>query len=273
MNKNKSDIYASIGTIIASVLIVLLLLYCGMTASRNEVDEGLMVSFGDEIEGFGTSEQPEPQPEQVAEPTTTPPPPTTPAVTQVAENLMTQVDESVVLEQEKKRKQREEQERQRKIEEQKRLERERKAAEERRIAEQQRIAAEQKAKSEKANALAGVFGKNSGSGSGTSTGDSMQGNPAGSGTSGGNGWSLRGRNLQGGLPKPSYSGNDQGTIVVNIRVDRNGNVTDANIDNSKTNIGDKSMRDASIAAAKRAKFSAANDVAIGTITYNFRLNQ
>ena len=99
----------------------------------------------------------------------------------------------------------------------------------------------------------------------------MQGNPAGSGSSGGHSWSLAGRSLNGGLPKPAYNGNEEGRIIVDIVVDKAGNVTNASISTS-SNISDNELRTASREAALRTKFTAGREAAKGTITYQFRLN-
>lgn len=277
MTIKKSDIYATIGTIAVCVLVLLILLYCGMSASRDQAAEGIEVSFGYEDDGFGATYESADE-AQPAEPVAASRPAEPNAAPNVDENLMTQRDESLALAQEKKRRQ--EQEKARLLAEQR--ERERKAAEEqaakeqaereRKAAEKAKRDAENKAKAEKAGSLASVFGKDAGNGSGTTTGDSMQGNPVGSGTVGNNGWSLSGRTLRSGLPRPAYTGNDVGRIVVKIRVDRNGNVTEASVDPGASNITNKELRDASVEAAKKVKFSAGGDIAFGTITYRFAIN-
>lgn len=88
---------------------------------------------------------------------------------------------------------------------------------------------------------------------------------------GGNSWSLPGRQLKGRLAMPSYSGNEQGVIVVTIRVDASGRVINANI-GSGTTIESEEMRRAAINAAKKNEFSSGNSVAYGSITYKFMLN-
>ena len=246
----KSELYASVGTVVVCGIVLAILLLFGFSISKKDIDEGLMVSFGEEIEGFGQSE--------LVAPPTAVAPVVPPVSTPKNEDLMTQDDESVVLAAKEKEKKRKEEERQRLLEEQRRQE-------------QQRIAAENQRKIDQAKAAAGAFGKSPGAGSGNTTGEGMQGNPAGSGSSGGHSWSLAGRSLNGGLPKPAYNGDEEGRVIVNIRVDRAGNVTDVSIA-SGTNISNKELRDASLQAAKRTKFTAGSDVAMGTITYQFRLN-
>ncbi len=159
-------------------------------------------------------------------------------------------------------------------------------------AEQKRIEAEQAAKTAKANQMDGVFGQqkqgSSGwavndygrgrgvfgqqiSGVGQSAGSGTAGNPAGKGSSGGNSWSLNGRDLKGSLYKPSYNSNEEGKVVVSIRVNENGDVVAASIA-SGTTISDSDLRNAAINAAKKTKFTSGTNVVIGTITYNFKLN-
>lgn len=234
--KKISDIYASIGTIVVSIIVLLILFFCGISTSRDPIDEGLMVvSYGDVDDGYGTPEEPQTQPDEAAsaqeQPQTATPPPTP----QPAQPLLTQEDKSVALA----------------------------------PTEKARKAAEQQAKTDKANALASAFRQKTDKDSGTTTDEAMQKNPADSGVSNGNGWSLKGRALQGGLPKPDYSGDEQGRVVVKIRVDRDGFVTEAIVDPTVSNITNKKLLDASVAAAKKTRFTAGDNIAMGTITYNF----
>jgi TonB family protein len=223
-----------------------------MPGTKMPEEEGIMVSFGDAIEGGGPMQEVQPE----TKPVETSPPPAS-ATKPVKQDLMTQDDNSLA------------------IAEQKKKERESREAAERERKEQARIEAERKRKEQeaidKANALMGGMGSNTGStGSGSTTGNTSQGNPLGSGSSGGNSWSLNGRSLSGRLVQPSYNSNEEGRITVNIRVDANGNVTSASV-GSPTNISSSELRNAAISAAKATKFTSGNGVAAGTITYNFRL--
>jgi TonB family protein len=167
------------------------------------------------------------------------------------------------LEAEKKRKQAEEEARIRA--EQERIAREK-------AAEEARIKAEQEAKRNQASSLTGSAFQNMGKGQGQTKGETQQGNPAGQGSQGGNTWSLNGRDLLGTLARPSYQGNEEGRIVVEIRVDASGKVVDAAIATKGTTITNENLRRLAVEAAKKNKFSAGSSVAMGTITYNFRLN-
>ncbi len=215
-------------------------------------DEGIMISFGDATEGSGMTEMPvETPPVKVATPLP-------PAAKPVKQDLLTQTDNSLAIaEQKKKEKEKKEQE----LIEKQRLEAERIAAEKKRK-EQEAI--------DKANAMNGMFGNNNSTGSGTSAESTMQGNPVGKGSSGGNSWSLSGRNLSGRLVSPSYVNDVEGKITVNIRVDQSGNVISTSI-GSPTTISDAETRNAAMAAAKNTHFSSGKDISSGMITYNFKL--
>lgn len=150
----------------------------------------------------------------------------------------------------------------------------RKAAEEAAAAKK----AEEDAKKAKAQStMKGLFGSGSGTGSGSTntegSGSAASKNPvgAGSGKSNGASWSLAGRGLSGSLSKPAYGSNAEGTVVVAIRVDQNGNVVSAT-KGAGTNTSDQALIQAAIDAAKKAKFTTGDGVAVGTITYVFKLN-
>lgn len=138
--------------------------------------------------------------------------------------------------------------------------------------------AEEDARKAKAqSAMVGLFGSGSGTGTGSTntagSGSAATRIPRGSGSGSSNGvsWSVAGRGLSGSLSKPSYSSNAEGTVIVAIRVDQNGNVISAT-KGAGTNTADQSLINAAIEAAKKAKFTTGDGVAIGSITYVFRLN-
>lgn len=246
----KSKLYGIIGSVLITGTLILLLFLLVMPGIKEPEDEGIMVSFGEVDMGSGKTETPTEQPaaKPVTPPTATPKP--------VKEKLMTQDDNSLAIAEQKKKEKKEKEA----------LERQR--LEEIRIANEKKKA--QQEAIDKANQMNGLFGNSNSSGSGTTSGDSRQGNPAGSGNSGGNSWSLSGRSLSGSLVTPSYENNVEGRITVNIRVDENGNVVGATI-GSPTNISDAETRNAALSAAKRTRFTSGNGIASGKITYNFRL--
>ena len=122
---------------------------------------------------------------------------------------------------------------------------------------------------------------NSGS-SGVTEGDGNQGDPNGDpnsnspnnfgqGTSGIS-YSMGGRSAQA-LPPPKYPpGNVSGKVVLNIKVDKDGNVIAVSLGQGSTTINKNLVKEAKI-AAWHAKFSA-DPMSIeqtGTISYNFKL--
>ena len=105
------------------------------------------------------------------------------------------------------------------------------------------------------------------------------GSPAGSheGIGQGNssmGFDLAGRTLVGSLPRPVYSANESGKVVIQITVDAAGRVTSATYRaaGSTTNAG--VLVNAAIKAARQARFSPSEtqDIQTGTITYIFKMN-
>lgn len=247
---DKSDIYGIIGSGIITGLLILLLFLIVLPGAKKIEDEGIMVSFGNFSDGAGMTEQ------EVVAPKPIPAPTPAPTPKPVVKDLMTQDDNSVA------------------IAEQKKKEKQEKDAYEKKRQEDLRVANEKKRREQeaidKANSMDGMFGNNNSAGSGKTTGNTNLGNPLGSGSSGGNSWSLNGRSLNGRLVSPSYDINAEGKVTVNIRVDANGNVTNASI-GSPTTTSEQALRNAAIAAAKSTRFTAGNGVATGTITYNFNL--
>lgn len=111
--------------------------------------------------------------------------------------------------------------------------------------------------------------------SGSGNQGSIDGNaPVGSytGIGGYGSFDLAGRSITGGLPRPAYSAQEEGKIVINITVDPSGNILSAEIGRG-TNIANGSMRTSALDAARRAKFNAINnkDNQSGTITYIYKL--
>ncbi len=119
---------------------------------------------------------------------------------------------------------------------------------------------------------------------GRTQGEGNQGSPTGSTESdnyaqglstggGGINFSLAGRNPLS-LPKPEYNVQESGTIVVRIRVDREGKVISAEPGVRGTNITNENLWEAARKAALKARFNAKSDAAYtqaGTITYHFVL--
>lgn len=112
---------------------------------------------------------------------------------------------------------------------------------------------------------------NQGNQSGTPEADNY--NDEGSRGMGGVDYSLSGRNPES-LPKPEYNYEEEGKVVVEITVDRNGNVTKAVAGVKGSTTLDSELLRAAKQAALNAKFDRKGDAPAyqkGTITYNFRL--
>jgi hypothetical protein len=119
---------------------------------------------------------------------------------------------------------------------------------------------------------------------GVTFGNGNQGVPGGSanvdkygpggGVGNGPSFSLSGRNgLL--LPKPNYPGNEEGIVVVQVTVDKNGIVQKAEPGVKGTNTANPELITAARKAALQAKFNVDNNAPafqVGTITYRFRLD-
>lgn len=133
------------------------------------------------------------------------------------------------------------------------------------------------------NALfTGRRNQSNGSGSqGVSTGSGDQGKANGSpnsnnytGNGGGNVPYSLGSRSSVALPMPEYGSNKQGTVVVQIWVDRNGHVIRAEYQPKGSNTADGDLVGKAIAAARKARFNAdaaAPEEQKGTITYIFKI--
>lgn len=85
---------------------------------------------------------------------------------------------------------------------------------------------------------------------------------------------VKGRNVVGSLPKPSYTTQVEGIVVVQVKVDQYGTVTEAIPGAEGTTVTDKTLWNAARSAALKAHFNqSANAPALqtGTITYIFKL--
>lgn len=116
-------------------------------------------------------------------------------------------------------------------------------------------------------------GKN---GSGGSGGGSGGGTGSGTGTGVGAGYSydISGRNSVGAFPVPEYNQQVEGVVVVEITVDKEGNVTQAEPGKKGTTVNDNSLWEAAREAARKAKFNRKPDAPAfqkGKIFYSFRL--
>ena len=251
MKLNKDDIYGIAGSVAFHLFILLILGFTVLKTVVPDEDGGILVNFGNVNAAAGTFEPKYTGQEPPQETTPPPPPVPEPKVETPKEDLVTQeIEESVAIEEAKKKKEKEEQ---------------------------------RKKEQAISNKVAGAFGI--GSQEGNSQGDAgsgtgNQGSPFGNSDHGANegvggygSFNLNGRSIgAGGLPRPAYTIQEEGRIVINITVDPKGNVIFAEIGKG-TNIDNGSMRKSALDAAKRAKFnsiSGANNQS-GTITYLYKL--
>jgi TonB family protein len=261
------------GSAIFCGLLLLLLYYTFLMTKTETKEEGILVNFGTVDWAAGTFEpKPEGNTRQIpAENTETTPLPTVPQPEKNPPTITQNTEPTAALDDAERQK-----ERQR---EQERLERERLEQQER-----QRQEAERRRIEAIDRQMEGAFGAGEAAGgnegtasSGAGNQGSAQGNaPTGSyvGVGGYGGFDLAGRTLDaGGLPRPAYSVQEEGKIVINITVDPQGKVISAEIGRG-TNITNPTMRNSALEAARKAKFNSikGNNNQSGTITYNYRLN-
>ena len=286
MNNERKTKLLSLGITIAfHLIVVLLLLFFGFPHISPQEESGVLVMVGytDAASGAnpaqGTSQV---QPPKVVPPKSVSPP--TPLVSPSKNPpLLTQnSDDAPSIAQEQKKKE----------EEQKKREEElvRKKAEEQRIAAEQEAARqraleEERKRQEEAikNLAASAFGSTGAAGDAASSGQAssangVQGSPTGNSTTGATsgsvGWGsydLGGRGLRGSLPRPIFDVNSSGVVVVSIAVNAEGNVVSAEISPKGTTTSDRTLRQAAITAARKARFEAksGSNVQYGTITYRF----
>ena len=276
------------GTAVIYTCVLILLLMVGFSApAPPEPEKGILVNFGTDETGIGLIEpSPPPSSEETAaaQPAVAETPSKEKAV--VTQNFDKEAPEikKVDPEAEKKRKEQIEAEKLRQAE----LEAEKikKAREE---AERKRIAEEQKRISDIANRTKNAMANSKNSGTAT-TGEGVTGGPGnqgvttgsvdskvrgtGSGTgNSGISYDLAGRNFQT-LPPPKYDYQGEGKVVVEINVDRNGNVTSAIAGAKGSTTLDEYLLNTSKEAALKTKFEPKPDAPLvqkGTITYNFIL--
>ena len=273
-----------IGSIIIHVTLLLLLIFVAFKVPPPpEFEEGIEVSFGTYETGFGLIEP------AATSASTSPATAPAPRVTSVDEPLLTQdfeeAPEVIRVDPNAERIRREQAAEAERIRQQN-IEAERIGREQE--AERQRIAAEQQRQAEIADRTRNAFagGGNTGSTStseGIAGGTGNQGVPTGSpdsnvrGDGGGVGsgisYNLGGRGSQS-LPNPRYNCQEAGRVVVEVRVNREGRVTQATPGRPGSTTIVECLTSAARDAAMEARFNPdrnAPEVQVGTITYNFIL--
>ncbi len=293
-----------IGTIIFHVILAAVLIITGFhTPEPPPEEEGILVNFGTDDTGYGLLE---PAPSSAMEESQTTEADQTSAYepettvndavveTQAAETQMTQdYEEAPVVEKkveqpdpEEERRRQEaleaERIRQQQLEEE-RKRREAEEAERRRLEEEQRLQTEIANRTRDALARANARGSDT-SGEGITEGSGNQGVETGAvdadiyGPGAGTGTEGVSYNLAGrqplSLPKPDYDIQSEGIVVVEVRVDRNGNVTQANAGVKGSTTLEEYFVKVARDAAMAAKFDRKPDapaIQVGTITYHFIL--
>jgi colicin import membrane protein len=278
-------------SILFHIVVILLLLFAGFTASPPVEEEGLLVNFGDSDFGEGLFE-PSPAMLQESDPL---PQTVIPVTTQTQEKAIeTQefdeeapvVKKVVKPDPEAEKKKLEEIEAEKKRLADLETERKRVEAEER---EKKRIEDEKRRTQEIADKTRDALNaaRNTGTtstGEGVTTGSGNQGvitgsvdsrvRGQGSGTGNeGTSFNLAGRKALS-LPEPKYDYQVEGTVVVEVTVDRNGTVVSAREGVAGSTILAPDLLRVAKEAALKTKFDVKPDAAIvqkGTITYIFKL--
>ncbi len=293
-----------IGTAITHGVILFFLLYFGMISSvpLPVLDEGILVNFGDSETGFGL-EEPAPGERAPSKKTVEPasekkvvPLPSKKVVPPSEEDpVLTQdLEKTIAVKTSTKRKVAEkviDPEKLRLAEEEK-VRKAELARQEKEAEQKQALAAAEQRKAGEINSLAknafGGGGKGSPDSKSTSQGVTFgpgnQGSPGGSanvdrygpggGFGNGTSFSLNGRSALS-LPKPLYPGNDEGIVVVQVTVDKNGVVTKAEPGVKGSNTASPALIAAAKKAALNAKFNVDQNAPafqVGSITYRFRLD-
>jgi TonB family protein len=262
----KEQLYGYGGSaLLCLALIGLLSLIVLRTEIRAEA-EGIPVEFGTAEWASGPAEPApsgndaevpavEPLPEII--PTPARPSPTPPPITQSTEQTAAV-----------------EAERQRKEQEQRAQQEQRDAERRRQEEERERRAAISRQMSESFGAGTAPAGNQGTAPTGSGNQGAPQGSPSG-GQGGIGSFDLSGRSLRGGgLQRPAYNVQEEGTIVVEITVNPQGDVIRAEIRLRGTNIENPNMRRAAVEAAQKTKFNTVNNEQnqIGAITYRYKLN-
>ncbi len=118
----------------------------------------------------------------------------------------------------------------------------------------------------------GSTGSGGGQGGGQGTGNGTgKGAGSGSGTGGGNySYKLDGKITS--PPRLDDNFDKSGTVVVDIKVDSQGNVVYADVNRQQTNVTNSELYQLAIKSAKTAKFSKSDqNVRVGTITIHFKV--
>lgn len=275
-DNRKEKLIGLLGTLLVHGVVLLLLWFLFIRAAEPQAESGVPVLLGAELLAQGDGDRYEmtevdvqPVPQEIsAQPENN--------FSQVGEEILSQdMEETVAIEPKKEEEKAKEETPKQPAQPTPEQPKEKTEAELR--AEAERAAAEAAARS-----IAGAFGKgNSMNNRGeATTGTGIQGSTKGNsetgkatGTGGYGSFDLNGRTLgEGGLPRPDYTVQDEGRVVVTIIVNPAGQVISADI-HRRTNTVNATLRKAALDAARKARFNAVSGVnnQSGTITYYFKL--
>ncbi len=289
-----------IGTAIFHVALILMLILFGFhTPLPFPAEEGILVNFGYEESGSGqidpSPSQAKPVPEteaSIEEPTQTPSPTKSSETNQ--EVITQNIEEAATLEEKKKEKpvEKTKEELEKEQVERERIEQERIDEIERKKQEEEiakKRAEEERRRKEIEDRFKNTLGQgqnpndNNSSGEGISEGDSNQGKENGDPNSNNYGdgkglgddgisFSLDGRGKVA-LPKPILQRDEYGTVVIEIRVNANGDVVAATPIDKGSTTTNQYLRELARNAALKARFTTKPNAPdqFGTITYRFIL--
>jgi len=282
MSEKNNRFKGVVGTIGFHLLALLAILYFAMsTPLPLPGEEGVEVNLGSSDQGMGYIQEQSPPPVQQPPPAL--PPPQTDPEPEPEEDLITQdVEDTPAIEEEDVEEKDEEKQ------EEEVIKPEETPVEE--VVQEAEAEPEPQPEPPKVNERALYKGNSNTNGDGSNQGETGepgdQGQPNGTidatnyeGSGGlgdeGVGYDLGGRGSKH-LPKPAYDSEEQGKVVVDIKVDRNGKVVSAIAGAKGTTISDLRLRRLAEEAALRSVFHPdpnAPERQKGTITYNFiRLN-
>lgn len=272
-NKNKNKLYGIIGTVVFhTIVLVLLFKLCFRTPLPLPGEAGVEVNMGMYAQGVGRQSSQPKVPEPVKE--------VPKVVEQKVENndvkeedIVSKDEEIPALEPPKEEvEKKEEPEKQEEIREEPQEEKKEEVVpEEKPVVNQRAIFQAPKNNKETSS-------------EGDTKGEGIKGNPNGlkdieryegnGGSGGGPAYDLGGRGAKS-ISSPSNNFSEEGKIVVDIKVDKEGRVVEANIGRGTTII-DSATREAALKAAKNSIFNKdenAPDVQSGTITYTYIIRQ
>lgn len=270
MEEKRNKSIGVIGTVFFHGVLIALLFFFGFPYVEQQDEEGILVMVGDMnmADNAGQSAKSEPlpvMPEPVPETSSA-----QASAPDLKEEVITQDQEESLALADADKKAKEDKERIRREAEKKR-----KAEAERKRQEEEKKKKEAAIKNRVANVFQNASQKAS-QGTGSNEGSS-KGNPFGnsdtgatSGSPGYGNYDLGGRGIRGGLPRPSFSVNESGKVVVGITVNEEGKVINAIIGQGTTTTSPQ-LRNSALTAARKALFEVKSGVITqnGSITYYF----